>query len=146
MDGLLITWRELLVALALASVFYLLETWLFSRRRRRRADTAEAAPNASTEPAPRLTGALAPGQDGLEAVHRRLASVEQALDELRQALARKEAEEREARDQADTQRATPYGQAVQLARQGLSPQELAHRCDITNGEAELIVALNRGEP
>jgi hypothetical protein len=39
--------------------------------------------------------------------------------------------------------ASPYNQAIQMARQGLSAPEVASGCGISRGEAELIVALYR---
>ena len=38
---------------------------------------------------------------------------------------------------------SPYNQAIQMARQGLSASEVSSRCGISRGEAELIVALYR---
>ena len=39
--------------------------------------------------------------------------------------------------------ATPYNQAIELARQGMPAAEVATRCGISRSEAELIVALYR---
>lgn len=39
--------------------------------------------------------------------------------------------------------ATPYNQAIELARQGMPAAEVAARCGISRSEAELIVALYR---
>jgi len=39
--------------------------------------------------------------------------------------------------------ASPYNQAIHLARQGASAGEVASGCGISRGEAELIVALYR---
>jgi hypothetical protein len=39
--------------------------------------------------------------------------------------------------------ASPYNQAILMARQGLSASEVASGCGISRGEAELIVALYR---
>lgn len=39
--------------------------------------------------------------------------------------------------------ATPYNQAIELARQGMPATEVATRCGISRSEAELIVALYR---
>lgn len=40
---------------------------------------------------------------------------------------------------------SPYGQAIQLARQGVDAGEVAANCGISRGEAELIVAMHRGK-
>ncbi|GGY29655.1 DUF2802 domain-containing protein [Paludibacterium paludis] len=39
--------------------------------------------------------------------------------------------------------ATPYNQAIELIRQGCSASEVASRCGISRGEAELIISLYR---
>jgi hypothetical protein len=44
------------------------------------------------------------------------------------------------------QPATPYSQAVQMAISGANAEQIASRCGISRGEAELIVALNRVQP
>ncbi len=44
---------------------------------------------------------------------------------------------------AATPSATPYNQAIELARQGMPAAEVATRCGISRSEAELIVALYR---
>ena len=44
---------------------------------------------------------------------------------------------------AVTPNATPYNQAIELARQGMPAAEVATRCGISRSEAELIVALYR---
>jgi len=38
---------------------------------------------------------------------------------------------------------SPYNQAIELIRQGLSAQEVAARCGISRSEAELILSLYR---
>lgn len=153
MNGVTITWEMLLVAVVVATVVYLLESALFARRRK---------PNIEPE-------AMRDLDLDVEGLHRRVLELERTLRDVRQQIKACKTEwdaAREALQDAmqETNRAahpaapqaparrepdlpdTPYAQAVQLARQGTSPQELARRCGITNGEAELIVALNRGEP
>lgn len=41
---------------------------------------------------------------------------------------------------------SPYNQAIELARHGLSAGEVAERCGISRSEAELIVSLYRNSP
>lgn len=118
MDALVVTWRELLIAVILASLVYLLEVAVFSRRRRARA----AEPEATAGELARLREDVATLRQRLEAVEARLASEAARLEEE-----------------------TPYARAVRLAREGLTAQELASRCGISRGEAELIIALNRAE-
>jgi hypothetical protein len=38
---------------------------------------------------------------------------------------------------------SPYNQAIELIRQGISPVEVAERCGISRSEAELILSLYR---
>ncbi len=122
MDAIVITWRELLIAVILASLVYLLEVAVFSRRRRNKA-AVESAADAATAEIARLRGELATLRERVDAVESRLNSA---------------ATERPEED-------TPYSRAVRLAREGLTAQELASRCGISRGEAELIIALNRAE-
>lgn len=132
MTGVTVTWETLLMAVVLATVVYLLEVVLFSRRRGKSTDKQDSLKELDLD---------------LDAMHARMTELERqvrALREQLQELKRAGEQATQQARQAETQ-ATPYAQAVQLARQGLNSQELAHRCGITNGEAELIVALNRGE-
>lgn len=145
MNGVTITWEMLLVAVVVATVVYLLESALFARRRK------------STAP----PEAMRDLDLDVEGLHRRVLELERTLREVREQInacktewdAARDALQEAIRDVPQAPPAqepklpdTPYAQAVQLARQGVSPKELARRCGITNGEAELIVALNRGEP
>jgi hypothetical protein len=105
------------MALVLATVVYLLEVLFFSRRRK---------PGVKGETDPRLTTLL------------------QELEELK---ARVEALElRPPSDSAlDTQK-TLHMEAVRMARNGSSAQELAERLGISRTEADLIIALHKAEP
>lgn len=120
MDAIVITWRELLVAVILASLIYLLEAAIFSRRRHK----PQTAPHTDGGHVAELTR-----------LHEELSSLRQRLDAIESRLSA-------ASDVLDD---TPYGRAVRLAREGLTAQELASRCGISRGEAELIIALNRAE-
>lgn len=124
MDAIVLTWRELLIAIVLATLVYLLEVAVFSRLRRPKGQ-GEATMSDSTV-------------QELSQLRAEVASLRQRLDsleaQLKSAAANKAAED------------TPYGRAVRLAREGLTAQELANRCGISRGEAELIIALNRPLP
>ena len=122
MDAIVLTWRELLIAILLATLVYLLEVAVFSRRRRSRGQTETAGHEGE------MASELASLREEVADLRRRLEGVEARLAA---AEADKPAED------------TPYGRAVRLAREGLSAQELASRCGISRGEAELIIALNR---
>ncbi|WP_199155262.1 DUF2802 domain-containing protein [Chromobacterium sp. ASV23] len=41
---------------------------------------------------------------------------------------------------------SPYNQAIEMIRQGLTASEVASRCGISRSEAELIVSLYRNSP
>ncbi len=118
---IVLTWRELLVAVLLATLIYLMEVALFSRRRRSQA-----------------------GQDGDAGFETRLVRLEQELAGLR---ARVEQIEAQAAGHRGTKAPedTPYARAMRLAMEGLPASELASRCGISRAEAELIIALQRGE-
>jgi len=120
MDALVITWRELLIAVILASLIYLLEVAVFSQRR-----SASAAREPMSESTMVELGRL---REEIAALHQRIEALE-----LRLAPATSERPEED----------TPYGRAVRLASEGLTAQELASRCGISRGEAELIIALKR---
>lgn len=125
MESFVITWRELLIAVLLATAVYLLEVLLFSRRRK-------PAPPAASDPERQA------GDAELARLREEVTALRRRLDALESLVNRPQPAESIADD-------SPYGQAVRLARQGLAPQELAARCGISRGEAELIVALNRAE-
>jgi Protein of unknown function (DUF2802) len=123
MNGVFITWTELLIAVVLATAVYLLEFLFFSRRRK----SAE----------PQGPGSLPLGQE--------LASLREEVSGLRRRLDAVEELGKRASAPPPGPEDSPYSQAVRLARQGLPAQELAARCGISRGEAELIIALNRGD-
>jgi hypothetical protein len=122
-EGLVITWRELLVVasaiLAVVLVKSLLarETgaagWKLWRRSSSASTDAEVVNGLSLE-----------------------------LSDLRKQVARLQSDLESVKSQ--TPRAvSPYNQAIHMARQGLSASEVASGCGISRGEAELIVALYR---
>jgi outer membrane murein-binding lipoprotein Lpp len=114
------TWRELLVAVILATLVYLLEVGLLSRRRK---------------------GGVR--QDGSVAeLLAQVARLEREVESLRGRLQAIETRNAPYPPQPPVEE-TPYARAVRLAREGLPAQELVARCGISHGEAELIVALNR---
>lgn len=103
-----------ILAVVLATVVYLLEILLFSRRR------------------------LAPARTDVNA---RVEALQSELESLKARL-----ESLEARPPVDSPldtRASAYADAQRLAREGASPQEVAHQLGISRSEAELIIALGR---
>lgn len=116
LENFTFTGRELLLAVVLATLVYLLEVWLLSHRGKgRRISSSEA----------------------------RITALEIEISELKQRLQALE-EQPPAGSGLDT-RATTYADAQRMAREGTPAQELAGSLGISRGEAELIVALQRAE-
>ena len=113
-----LTGRELLVfvilAVVLATVLYLLETLLFSRRRK--------------------PAALQQQDARIEALQGELAALKARVEDL---------EAKPPVESALDTQATTYAEAMRLARAGASAQELAGQLGISRSEAELIIALQR---
>jgi type II secretory pathway component PulJ len=110
------TGRELLIAVILASVIYLLEVLVFSRRRR-----------------PGHSPAMEARMNAMEA---RVQAMESRLERL---------EARPPVESALDTHVSNYAEAVRLAREGKTAQALAADLGISRSEADLIVALQRGE-
>jgi len=120
LENLTFSGRELLIFVILAVVFatvvYLLETLLFSRRRK-----------------PAATPQL---DEHLEALRGELAALEARVENL---------EAKPPLESALDTQATTLASAMRLAREGASAQELAARLGISRSEAELIIALQRAD-
>ncbi len=130
MEGVYKTWPVLLFAIVLATVVYLLEVLVFSRRRRP-GDAQEPKPAVPQGQTPVFQEEITRLREEVNALRRRLDAMEEQANRLPAP--------------PPVQDDSPYGQAVRLARQGLAAQDLAVRCGISRGEADLIVALNRGD-
>lgn len=115
--------EEVLIAAVLATAIYLLEWLLFAKYRRKPVGTLLV----KQEPA--FDNDMAAMRGELARLHARVDILEQQL------VDRQKEEEKEAT-------LSPYAQAAQLARQGVSAGDLSEHCGISRGEAELIVALN----
>ncbi|NWG87653.1 MAG: DUF2802 domain-containing protein [Hydrogenophilaceae bacterium] len=125
--------EELLVAVVLATVIYLLEWLLFSRYRRNKGQqqAVRMEPQVGNEAeVSMLKAQVAALSARLEIIERELADQSARLAAPKFAAPKEEAA------------LSPYAQATQLARQGASASELSERCGISRGEAELIVALH----
>ena len=124
LENITINGRELLVFVILAVVFatvvYLLESVLFSRRRH------PADPSADT-------AALAARITALEAS---LALQQERLERI---------EAKPPQDSALDTQANTYAEAMRMARAGASARELAGNLGISRSEAELIISLQRGD-
>ena len=123
MEALVITWRELLVVVVAvlgvhAAALALLLRW--------------------------SAGGGARGKRGAQPSAERqvLNGMSLEIAELRKQVGRLQAEVEKLRS-LGLPAASPYNQAIQMARQGSNASEVASGCGISRGEAELIVALYR---
>jgi hypothetical protein len=122
-EALVITWRELLVAIVAvlgvhAAALALLLRWSAGGGARRKGSAQPAADSQA------------------------LKGVNVEIAELRKQVGRLQSEVEKLRS-LGLPASSPYNQAIQMARQGLSASEVASGCGISRGEAELIVALYR---
>lgn len=133
MENIVITWRELLVVVALVLAVYIAELLLLTRssggllRKPRwlpilQQKQAEAAMLAETE----LRGEL-------EQLRQRLQALEDRLQQQDEAAA------------AAGSLPGPYMHAIQMARQGRDAESLAAGCGISRAEAELIISMHGGK-
>jgi hypothetical protein len=123
-EALVVTWREVLVVAIAVLAIYVAEVLLLLRwSGRRRLSLWARNPASATE-------------------NRALNAVSLEIAELRQQVARLQNEVDRLKS-ATPPAVSPYNQAIQMARQGLSASEVASGCGISRGEAELIVALYR---
>ncbi len=111
LDSLTFTGRELLIAIVLATVVYLFEVLLFSRRRDAGGRVARAR---------------------VEALEAELAAVRARLDAL---------EARAPAGGVEEPAESTHAEAARMARAGAGADELVALLGISRSEAELIVAL-----
>ncbi len=114
LENFIFTGRELLLAVVLATLVYLLEVWLMSRFGKC------AASNRADS---------------------RIAALESEVEALKQRL--QVLEEKPPVDSVLDTRASTYADAQRMAREGMAALDLAGSLGISRGEAELIVALHR---
>lgn len=129
MESFVITWRELLIVVAVVLAIYVAEMLLLLRAKRTD-DPKVVRSNRAT--------------DSLST--QRFEEIESAVSELSQRIAKLEAGleqlQRPTPPVAHPAQ-TPYSQAIQMAQQGLDASAVAASCGISRGEAELIVAMHR---
>ena len=122
MNSIVITWRELLVVVALILAVYIAEMLLMLRA-------------GGELRKPRWLGMLREKKLELElraeieALEQRVAGVEAKLGHI---------------EEESTAGETPYQRAIHLARQGKGAAQIAENCGISRGEAELIVSMHGG--
>ena len=113
-----LTWRELLVAVALASIIYL-AGYLLSNRRRR--------------DSPHLNSAIS---DHLSRLSEELVLLEKRVEQL-------ESDRIQEHGSKEPENRSVYDYAVQYAKEGLLPEEIVGRCGISLSEATLIVTMQK---
>lgn len=118
---ILLTWRELLLAVILASLVYLLEYTLFSRWRARKGAASSQAV-----------------QGEIQALRDELAQLRQRLDVLESGKAVN-------LEQEIDNLSSIYEHALTYAREGIPAQEIAGLCGISISEATLIVAMQQSK-
>lgn len=134
MESFVITWRELLIVVAVVLAVYIAEMLLLLRSRR-------SGKPAKNEPGLSEPGISAPGLPEFDRIHE---DIEQLRDQLL-ALKSEIQELRDAPPGDSRALQTPYSQAIQLAKQGVSTAEVAAQCGISRAEAELIVAMHHAK-
>lgn len=119
-ESIVITWRELLIVVALILAVYIAEMLLLMRtgvgvlRKRRMPETVRD--DAETKL-----------RSEIESLGRRVAALEQFIHQL-------QAE--------NASESTPYSRAIQMARQGRDASRISESCGISRGEAELIISMH----
>lgn len=121
MEHIVITWRELLMVVALFLAIYIAEMLLLMRT------------GGSPLRKPRWLGLIQEKRvehalrAEIEALAQRVSSLEKIVAEFHQS--------------ADPEM-TPYHRAIQMARQGRNADTIAESCGISRGEAELIISMH----
>ncbi|OYY92873.1 MAG: hypothetical protein B7Y41_14030 [Hydrogenophilales bacterium 28-61-23] len=128
LENFIFTGRELLLAVVLATLVYLLETWLFSRRGGGR------TPAISIRKASEIRADL--DQIRIDALEAEIVELKKRINAL---------EEQPPAGSALDPRAATYADAQRMAREGTSATELASSLGISRSEAELIISLQRAE-
>lgn len=131
MSAIVVTWRELLVALVVVLAIYAAEMWLLTRglRSHRAVEaTPPTPPVAPVAPADPFAAVALRGE--IETLRGEVAQLRAELDALTAPA-------------TPTGELAPYAQAIRLARDGKAAAQLAEHCGISRSEAELIVALHQ---
>ncbi len=134
MDPIVITWRELLIAIIAVLAVYAAELLLLLRfgRQPRLPFRTRARPDPASQPLQNY--ALGHLREEVNELRRTVATLRTDLESLQKRSVNAAP--------AAPAATTPYAQAIQLAREGGDAVALARDCGISRGEAELIVALH----
>lgn len=129
MESMVVTWRELLIVIAVVLAVYVAEMLLLLRSKRGGRRASFDAPPLS----PRVDAL----EDEMEQIREQLLNFKDQLDRIKTAPPPP--------PQVSMQPPSPYSQAILLAKQGAEVDEVAENCGISRGEAELIVAMHRSK-
>ncbi|MEW6677860.1 MAG: DUF2802 domain-containing protein [Pseudomonadota bacterium] len=117
LETLTFTGRELLVAVILATLVYLLEAWILGRWRDARRQARQ--------------------QGRLDEIQEDIAALKTRVEKL---------EQRPVPDGGLDEQKSLHAEAARMARTGASAEELANQLGISRTEADLIIALHKSEP
>lgn len=120
MESIIITWRELLIVVALILAVYIAEMLLLTR-------TGGGVFRKNKQSNDRLGVDIKLLREELGHLDQRIAGIEQYLQQIQA-------------DQSDE--STPYNRAINMARQGRDAGRISENCGISRGEAELIVSMH----
>lgn len=129
MDSFVITWRELLIVVAVVLAVYIAEMLLLLRTKR---GFRRWKPEAEAEAA----------QPRIDALESEIGQLREQLLAIHQQLEDRPSPQPQFTHSAPSP-SSPYGQAIQMALQGKGVDEVAAGCGISRGEAELIVAMHQ---
>lgn len=133
MNGIVITWPQLLYISLVLILFYAAELLLFLRKSSQKKSKSPLELQEQAE----LREQIVELQREVESLKVRLAAL----------LAQQAPQPAFSADISDGEDDTPYSQAIRLAQQGADAEKVSAVCGISRGEADLIVALYRtGSP
>ena len=121
MESIVITWRELLIVVALILAVYIAEMLLLMR----------------------TGGSLLRKPRWLGLIHEKRAELElrSDIEQIKERLTLLEAKHYQP-PEVDVPDASPYQRAINLARQGRDVNSISESCGISRGEAELIISMH----
>jgi len=125
LEAIVITWRELLVVVAIILAVYIAELLLLTR--------SGGIPLRK----PRLLGAIQEKR-AESAARKEIAQLHQRLAVVEERLAQQDAAQ-------VSDPPSPYLRAIQMAKHGHDAESLAASCGISRSEAELIIAMHGSE-
>lgn len=133
MNGIVITWPQLLYISLVLILFYAAELLLFLRKSSQKKSQSPLGQPEQAE----LREQVIELQREVESLKVRLAAL----------LAQQAPQPGFSADALSGEDDTPYSQAIRLAQQGADAEKVSTACGISRGEADLIVALYRtGSP